>query len=156
VVVVPVDSVTINGNQTLAWTETDPATGHTIGVLEDGTHGAITETAILGVEVVVLVRVLIQAGLALAANFDALLLAKAYQTCRAGTPYTPVPGKDPCILILIKAKIPVYNFYKLLDGVLQLGSDIADKVFIPSLKLYLSGFGFRPSLPADPPLPGVL
>ena len=41
-VLVPSQSVTINGVQTVGWYETDPNTGETIGVTEDGGHRAGT------------------------------------------------------------------------------------------------------------------
>ena len=41
VVVVPTQEVTLNGGQTVAWLEVNPATGETIGVSENGLHNGI-------------------------------------------------------------------------------------------------------------------
>ena len=44
-VVTPGKMVEVNGKQTLAWLESEWGTGYTVGVLEDGSHGAIAEYA---------------------------------------------------------------------------------------------------------------
>lgn len=47
VVVVPSQIVSIGGTGQVAWYEIDATTGDTVGVLEDGSHGAIEEAGIL-------------------------------------------------------------------------------------------------------------
>lgn len=37
--------VTLDGQQTVGWFETDPTTGETVSTFEDGTHGALAEYA---------------------------------------------------------------------------------------------------------------
>lgn len=44
-VIVPIRSVLIDGQPRLGWYESDPITGETIGVLDDGTHGIIETIA---------------------------------------------------------------------------------------------------------------
>lgn len=47
IVLVPVASPTVKGATVIGWFEVDPATGVTIGVLEDGTHGSTAESGSL-------------------------------------------------------------------------------------------------------------
>jgi hypothetical protein len=42
-VLVPVAPVTVNGQRTTAWYETDPVTGYTTGVMEDGAHQSLAQ-----------------------------------------------------------------------------------------------------------------
>jgi len=42
-ILIPAEAVLINGSPTFGWWQTDPVTGETIGVLEDGSHGALLE-----------------------------------------------------------------------------------------------------------------
>ncbi|GAB4273651.1 MAG: hypothetical protein Kow0080_21340 [Candidatus Promineifilaceae bacterium] len=42
-ILIPAEAVLINGSPTFGWWQIDPTTGETIGVLEDGSHGALFE-----------------------------------------------------------------------------------------------------------------
>ncbi|MEZ6088875.1 MAG: dockerin type I domain-containing protein [Pirellulaceae bacterium] len=44
-VLTPVEMISVNGTPRLAWFEIDPRTGDTIGVFDDGTHGAFVQYA---------------------------------------------------------------------------------------------------------------
>jgi hypothetical protein len=63
IVLVPSRSVTIDGVQTVGWFETDPTTGDTIGVTEDGGHQGITQfTAVLGLAALLTASILTGCG----------------------------------------------------------------------------------------------
>ena len=48
-VIVPVQSVNLNGKSAIGWVEIDPLTGETISVLEDGDHGTLEYAILAGV-----------------------------------------------------------------------------------------------------------
>ena len=51
-VVVPTQSVAINGSATTAWYQINPATGEMIGVTEDGGHATLAEWSLLRIAIV--------------------------------------------------------------------------------------------------------
>ncbi|HEV3344414.1 MAG TPA: DUF4214 domain-containing protein [Pirellulales bacterium] len=62
-VVVPTQEVAMNGGQTIAWLEVNPATGETIGVSEDGLHPGIVEFGAItvGIGTVITIGVILAA-----------------------------------------------------------------------------------------------
>jgi hypothetical protein len=154
VVIVPAQMVDLGTGKTTAWLETNPATGDTIGVLEDGSHG-FAQTAALYAGVIGTVLVITaKAALSAYAVFAASQIADAYALCRRGTPDSR-NGNDPCVLMLIQAKNKAFNLIQVVDG-LTFNIGTADKVFLPALKFFLASKKLRPGLPKDPPVPDAL